>query len=116
LQALGDRLTGLVRTADTVARSGDDEFVLLLLGIEAPEHTDRVAERIMRALKEPFYLSGHETRITVSMGVAVYPEDGEDVDTLIRCADLAMCQAKEEGRDGYRRCLPATVSEEDSQP
>ena len=116
LQALGDRLTGLLRTADTVARSGDDEFVLLLLGIEAPEHTDRVAERIMRALKEPFYLSGHEARVTVSMGVAVYPDDGEDVDTLIRCADLAMCQAKEEGRDGYRRCLPATVSEEDFQP
>jgi diguanylate cyclase (GGDEF)-like protein len=114
LQALGDRLTGLVRTADTVARSGDDEFVLLLLGIEAAEHSDRVAERIMRALKEPFYLSTHEARITVSMGVAVYPDDGQDVDTLIRSSDLAMCQAKEEGRDCYRRCPTPTVSEEDS--
>ena len=114
LQAVGDRLTGLLRTADTVARSGDDEFAVLLLGIEEADHSERVAERIMRALKEPFYLSGHETRITVSMGVAVYPEDGEDVDTLTRCADMAMFQAKQEGRDGYRRCPPAPPKEEDS--
>jgi len=50
----------------------------------------------------------------VSMGVAVYPEDGEDVDTLTRGADMAMFQAKQEGRDGYRRCPPAPPKEEDS--
>jgi diguanylate cyclase (GGDEF)-like protein/PAS domain S-box-containing protein len=114
LQAIGDRLTALVRTADTVARSGDDEFVLLLLGIEKADHSHRVAERVLRALKEPFYLSAHEVRITVSMGVAVYPEDGQDVDTLIRGADVAMCQAKKEGRDGYRRFVSPIVSGEHS--
>jgi diguanylate cyclase (GGDEF)-like protein/PAS domain S-box-containing protein len=116
LQAVGDRLTGLIRTADTVARSGDDEFVLLLLGIEAPQHTDRVAERIMQALREPFALNGREVRITVSVGVALYPEDGEDVETLIRKADLAMCQAKEEGRDSYHRLTPAGGMPEEWSP
>jgi diguanylate cyclase (GGDEF)-like protein/PAS domain S-box-containing protein len=116
LQALGDRLTGLVRTADTVARSGDDEFVLLLLGIEAPGHTDRVAERIIKALREPFFLSGREVRVTVSMGIAVYPEDGDDVDTLLKRADLAMCRAKEEGRDGYQRFSPLKMAGRESEP
>ncbi len=116
LQALGDRLAGLVRTADTVARSGDDEFVLLLLGIEAPGHTDRVAERITKALKEPFFLSGHEVRLTVSMGIAVYPDDGEDVDTLLKCADLALCRAKEKGRDSYVRFSPVKREVEESEP
>jgi len=116
LQSLGDRLAGLVRTADTVARSGDDEFVLLLLGIEAPGHTGRVAERIMKALREPFFLNGREVRITVSMGVALYPEDGEDVDTLLKCADLAMCRAKEEGRNSYQRFSPVKTGARESQP
>jgi diguanylate cyclase (GGDEF)-like protein/PAS domain S-box-containing protein len=116
LQAVGDRLTNLVRTADTVARSGDDEFVLLLLGIEAPEHTDRVAQRIMQALREPFALNGREVRVTVSIGVALYPEDGEDVETLIRKADLAMCQAKEEGRDSYHRLASAGEMPEEWSP
>jgi diguanylate cyclase (GGDEF)-like protein/PAS domain S-box-containing protein len=116
LQAVGDRLTGLIRTADTVARSGDDEFVLLLLGIEAPQHTDRVAQRIMQALREPFALNGREVRITVSVGVALYPEDGEDVETLIRKADLAMCQAKEEGRDSYHRLTSVDEMSEEWPP
>jgi diguanylate cyclase (GGDEF)-like protein/PAS domain S-box-containing protein len=116
LQSLGDRLAGLVRTADTVARSGDDEFVLLLLGIEAPGDTDRVAERVMKALREPFFLNGREVRVTVSMGVAVYPEDGEDVDTLIKCSDLALCRAKEEGRNSYQRFSPVKMGAREPEP
>jgi diguanylate cyclase (GGDEF)-like protein len=106
LQSVGDRLSGLVRTADTVARSGDDEFVLLLRGIEEPDHTDKVAERIMRSLKEPFSLNGQEVRVTASAGAAVYPEDGEDVDSLLTRADVAMSRAKEAGRDQYHRLPP----------
>jgi diguanylate cyclase (GGDEF)-like protein/PAS domain S-box-containing protein len=116
LQSLGDRLAGLVRTADTVARSGDDEFVLLLLGIEAPGHTDRVAERIMKALREPFFLNGREVRVTVSMGISVYPEDGDDVDSLLKCADLAMCRAKEEGRNSYQRFSPVKMGAREPEP
>jgi len=99
-----------------VARSGDDEFVLLILGIEAPQHTERVAQRIMQALREPFALNGREVRITVSVGMALYPEDGEDVETLIRKADLAMCQAKEKGRDSYHRLASAGEMPEEWPP
>ncbi|HEM61075.1 MAG TPA: diguanylate cyclase, partial [Chloroflexi bacterium] len=106
LQSVGDRLTGLVRTADTVARSGDDEFVLLLRSIDEPGHTDKVAQRIMGALKRPFSLNGQEVQITASMGAAVYPEDGDDVDSLLTRADLALSQAKESGRDQYQRLPP----------
>jgi diguanylate cyclase (GGDEF)-like protein/PAS domain S-box-containing protein len=113
LQAVGDRLTGLVRTVDTVARSGDDEFTLLLRGIEEAAHTDRVAERIRRSLKEPFPLNGREVLITVSMGAAVYPEDGDDVDSLIIRADMAMSQAKREGRDQYMRLPPVREGAEE---
>ena len=116
LQAVGDRLTGLVRTADTVARSGDDEFVLLLLGIDQPQHMDKVAERIIRALREPFALSGHEVRITASMGFALYPDDGDDMETLIHLADVAMCQAKQGGRNSYQRSSPAREGGEELQP
>jgi diguanylate cyclase (GGDEF)-like protein/PAS domain S-box-containing protein len=116
LQAVGDRLTGLVRMEDTVARSGDDEFVLLLRGIDEPQHTDRVAERIMLALREPFDLSGNDVRVTASVGVAVYPDDGEDADTLIHLADVAMCRAKEGGRNGYQRATPVRVLGEELQP
>jgi diguanylate cyclase (GGDEF)-like protein/PAS domain S-box-containing protein len=111
LQAVGDRLTGLVRAVDTVARSGDDEFVLLLKGIEEMANTDRVAHRILGSLKQPFALNGREVQITVSMGAAVYPEDGEDVDSLINKADLAMSRAKQEGRDRFMR-LPSPQQEE----
>jgi diguanylate cyclase (GGDEF)-like protein/PAS domain S-box-containing protein len=116
LQTLGDRLTGLVRTADTVARSGDDEFVLLLLGIEAPVNADRVAERIMEAVRQPVFLNGHEVRITASMGVALYPDNGEDVETLLKSADMAMIQAKREGRDNYRRSSLTKMGEEELDP
>jgi diguanylate cyclase (GGDEF)-like protein/PAS domain S-box-containing protein len=112
LQTLGDRLTGLVRTADTVARSGDDEFVLLLLGIEAPANADRVAGRIMEALRQPVFLNGHEVRITASMGVALYPDNGDDVETLLKSADMAMFRAKQEGRDNYRRSSQTKVGAE----
>lgn len=112
LQAVGDRLAGLVRAVDTVARSGDDEFVLLLKGIEEIAHTDKVAQRILGSLKQPFALNGREVQITVSMGAAVYPEDGEDVDSLLTRADLAMSRAKEEGRDRFKR-LPSPQPEEE---
>jgi diguanylate cyclase (GGDEF)-like protein/PAS domain S-box-containing protein len=103
LQAVGDRLTGEVRAGDSVARSGDDEFVLLLSGMEAPEHADRVGQRILRALRQPFAINGREVRITASIGVAVYPEHGDDIDTLMKRADTAMSGAKDKGRDTYQR-------------
>ena len=103
LQAVGDRLTGLIRTDDSVARSGDDEFILLLVGMEAPGHADTVGQRILEALREPFAVNGHEVRVTASIGAAIYPDHGEDIDTLMKRADVAMCRVKAEGRDSYER-------------
>lgn len=106
LQAVGDRLTDLVRRGDCVARTGDDEFVLLLPGVGQPEHASKVAEKIITALREPFVLNGREVRMTASMGVVVYPDDGEDIDALMSEADVAMCRAKRGGRDKYVRSAP----------
>ncbi len=103
LQAVGDRLTGEVRTGDSVARSGDDEFVLLLSGMDAPGHADRVGQRILRALRQPFAIDGREVRITASIGAALYPDHGDDIDTLMKRADTAMSGAKDQGRDTYQR-------------
>ena len=103
LQAVGDRLTGLIRTDDSVARSGDDEFILLLVGMEARGHADTVGQRILEALREPFSVNGHEVRVTASIGAALYPDHGEDIDTLMKRADVAMCRVKAEGRDSYQR-------------
>lgn len=106
LQSVGDRLAGLVRADDTVARSGDDEFALLLLGMGEPTHASAVAKRMLQALRVPFALNGREVRITASIGVALYPEDGTDIDTLMKRADIALCQVKAQGRDSYQRFVP----------
>jgi diguanylate cyclase (GGDEF)-like protein len=106
LQAVGDRLTGLVRTLDTVARSGDDEFALLLLGMGELTHASAVAERMLQALRVPFALNGRQVQITASIGVALYPDDGTDIDTLMNRADIALCQVKAQGRDSYQRFVP----------
>jgi diguanylate cyclase (GGDEF)-like protein/PAS domain S-box-containing protein len=98
----------LVRNADydggnTLARLGGDEFVLLLSPLERPEHAARVGNRILEALCRPFQLRNDAQVVTgASIGLAIYPADGEDADTLMKRADLAMYQAKESGRNGLR--------------
>jgi diguanylate cyclase (GGDEF)-like protein/PAS domain S-box-containing protein len=103
LQAVGERLTGLLRRSDTVCRMGGDEFLVLLEGISEMEDVAKVAEAILKRLREPVVVKKHELQVTTSLGIAVYPEDGEDGDTLIRNADIAMYRAKEKGRDKYQR-------------
>ena len=103
LQAVGERLTGLLRRSDTVCRMGGDEFLVLLEGISEMEDVAKVAEAILERLREPVVVKTHELQVTTSLGIAVYPEDGEDGDTLIRNADIAMYRAKDKGRDNYQR-------------
>jgi diguanylate cyclase (GGDEF)-like protein len=97
------RLEKCVRKADMVARVGGDEFIVILRDI-APSDVTKVAEKIIESLAEPFMIAGKTLSITTSIGVATYPQDGEDVNTLIHSADSAMYEAKRNGKNGYRIC------------
>ncbi len=103
LQVVGDRLTSILRKGDTVARMGGDEFMVLLPEIAGGEDAAEVAAKILEAFREPFVFDGHELHITTSIGIAIYPDDGEDGDTLTKNADIAMYRAKDRGRDNYQR-------------
>jgi len=103
LQAVGERLLQALRESDTVCRLGGDEFLLLLGEMSEPECAEKVADRIMQAIRQPFLLEEHLLCITTSIGIAIYPDDGQDEDALVRRADLAMYGAKERGRDNYQR-------------
>ena len=96
------RLKACLRESDTVARLGGDEFVVLLREIEEEYSTAAVARKIIHAVAEPFVLIGHEFRITGSVGIALYPEDGPDEQTLTKHADIAMYHAKKEGKNNFQ--------------
>ena len=97
------RLTTLLRDNDTVGRIGGDEFVIVLEEIAAPEEVEKFCQGIIDALAEPYTLLGSETWIGVSIGVALAPQDGQDRQELMRKADIALYEAKNEGRGQYRR-------------
>lgn len=103
LQAVGGRLARLMRKSDTVARMGGDEFLLLLPEITWVEDPAKIAQKVLDAFRQTFVFDGHELYITPSIGIAIYPPDGEDADTLVRNADIAMYRAKEGGRNNYQR-------------
>ena len=106
LRSLARRLPVCVREQDTVARLGGDEFVVLLNGIEDPQAAAQVAERILASVCEPMRIGGHELQVTPSIGISLYPDDGQDAATLMKHADLAMYEAKSQGRNGYRHYAP----------
>jgi predicted signal transduction protein with EAL and GGDEF domain len=94
------RLLNCVRTPDTVSRQGGDEFVLLLQDLREPEDAAATARRVLQAVSEVHLADHPELRVTASVGVSVYPDDGLDAETLIKNADTAMYQAKKNGRQG----------------
>ncbi|MGO9446712.1 MAG: putative bifunctional diguanylate cyclase/phosphodiesterase [Thiobacillaceae bacterium] len=102
LQSVAQVLTGCVRESDTVGRPGGDEFVVLVNEDNHAESASVTAEKILTALAVPHSIAGQELHVAASIGISVYPADGEDAETLIKNADTAMYQAKERGRNNYQ--------------
>ncbi|MBI3529210.1 MAG: EAL domain-containing protein [Betaproteobacteria bacterium] len=102
LQEVGKRLKYCVRQSDTVARLGGDEFVILLEELSEPGRVATVAGKILSAIVKPFQMLGQEFRVTASIGISIYPEDGQDEQTLMKNADIAMYHAKEEGKNNFQ--------------
>jgi len=99
LQSIAQRLLGCVRISDTVSRQGGDEFVILLSEVAHARDATVCADKILAAMRHPHRIDQHELHITASIGIVTYPDDGVDVDTLMKNADFAMYHAKENGRD-----------------
>ncbi len=106
LQQVSERLKEAVRESDTVARIGGDEFTIVLEGSQRVEDAGHVATKILRALEVPYEIAGRTLHITASIGIALYPIDGEDADGLLRDADIAMYSAKSAGRNTYQYFTP----------
>ena len=117
LQTVTKRLHDCIRESDPIVRAADattskvpsvigrfagDEFIVVLTDLAHVLDADRVARRILRAIREPFTIEGHEIVVTASIGISLFPNDGQDEDTLLRNADAAMYHAKEQGRDDHR--------------
>ena len=91
----------LIREVDTIARLGGDEYTLILEEITEVAQVDAVAEKILSALPEPLILEGREIFVSASIGITIYPRDAQDIEDLVKRADVAMYQAKHEGRNTY---------------
>jgi diguanylate cyclase (GGDEF)-like protein len=107
LQAIAKRLVDCVRVSDTISRQGGDEFVVLLSEMEQSEDAAISARRMLEAVADAHSIDQHDLHVTASIGVSVYPDDGLDAETLIKNADTAMYQAKENGRQSYQFFKPA---------
>jgi diguanylate cyclase (GGDEF)-like protein len=102
LQEVAIRLKGCIRDSDTVARLGGDEFVVLLPELGDGKYAATVAQKILSVIAKPFSLIGQEFRVTASIGIGTYPQDGLDEQTLTKNADIAMYQAKAEGKNNFQ--------------
>ena len=102
LQAVAERLLTCVRSEDTVARQGGDEFIVVLNSIAESLDAAKVAQKILDALMRPYYIHKNELHICGSIGIAVFPEDGANAETLLKNGDAAMYHAKENGRNNYQ--------------
>lgn len=102
LQAVSHRLQQCLREGDTLARFGGDEFTLLLPQIYGPEDAEAICKKIIHILREPFVVEGHEIYVTISIGVAIYPHDGTNMEVLVKNADIAMYHIKGRGKNDYQ--------------
>lgn len=101
LVKVSKRLKPLLRQVDTLSRQGGDEFIVVLPGVSVDDAA-HMAKRLLQAIEQPIKLENNELIITASIGISLYPDDGKDIDTLFKCADVAMYLAKQNGRNNYR--------------
>ena len=102
LKAIVERLKGCVRDSDTISRQGGDEFIIVLNEVRDTDAVARVADKIQQRMGQPFVINEHALITSFSIGVAIFPDDGNDFDTLLKKADTAMYHAKEAGRNNHR--------------
>jgi diguanylate cyclase (GGDEF)-like protein len=102
LKIVAERLTHCVRSNDTVARQGGDDFVIVLSGLEKAEDATMIAQKIQEAISGPINIDEHELEISCSIGISISPKDGEDGQALLKNADVAMYRAKERGRNNFQ--------------
>lgn len=102
LKVVGERLSRVVRRQDAIARFGGDEFVFVLPKIKQVEHVVQLVRRILRVFDESFLVDSHRLNISSSIGIALFPENGVDMDTLVKDADIAMYEVKRHGRNNYQ--------------
>lgn len=106
LQIVAGRLKNTIRNSDIVARLGGDEFVIMIVEVQSIEAAAKVAQKILDCFLQPIVIKEYELYITTSMGISFYPHDGENIQTLMKNADLALYRAKEHGRNNYQFCTP----------
>lgn len=106
LQAVSQRLLALLRKSDTIARMGGDEFLLILPEMKSFDDASQTAERILGALSTPFHLEGYQINISTSIGITFYPDHANDIDALLKNADIAMYKAKQKGGNVYHLYSP----------
>lgn len=111
LQSFAQRLISCTRAGDTVARWGSDDFTILLSRIKNTEETIKLSQKIFDDLKQPFLIDNHQLQVKTSIGIAIYPQDGEDEETLLKNAAVALAKTKEQGRNHYQFYSPIMSSE-----
>ena len=106
LKEIATRLNSCVREEDSVARVGDDEFTLLIMKPSNVNDVTTVARKVLQSVAQPISVDGHQFNVTTSIGIAFYPQDGGDAESLLKNAGAALFQAKEAGRNSYQLCSP----------
>jgi diguanylate cyclase (GGDEF)-like protein/PAS domain S-box-containing protein len=106
LKQVAQRLSTCIRDTDTVARLGGDEFVIVLTDLPETGDVDLIAEKVLGSLARPFDIAGHDVFVTASVGISMYPRDGDHGEILLRYADIAMYRVKEHGRNSVRQFMP----------